>query len=61
MNVSFPALFFYYFYQFSPLLFSRRCGSQIGISRVNNFFESVEKVKNQSQLNLFCDFRISPF
>ena len=58
MVISFPAPCFYYSYQLSPLLFSGKCGSHVGISRVKFFLIFHMKVKNKSELNLFRDFGI---
>ena len=57
MVISFPPCF-YYSYQLSPLLFSGKCESHVGISRVKCFLIFHMKVKNKSELNLFRDFGI---
>ena len=58
MIISFPASCFYYSYQLSPLLFSRKCGSHVGISRVNFFLIFHMTVKNKNELNISRDFGI---
>ena len=58
MIISFPASCFYYSYQLSSLLFSRKCRSHVGISKVNLFLIFHMTVKNKSELNISRDFGI---